>query len=134
MSASRPRQLVSDAFATINAVVATRPARLQPREIGTVDQVLTGTADVRHLHRVSAGELLLFSHGLTGMAADIEIGRCGVILLGATHQLSAGDDVRRTHRVVDTPVGEGLLGRIVDPLGRPLDGKARVADAGRWPV
>ena len=135
MIAQQPlRDLARTTFDTVEDVLLSKPRRLTATEIGTVVEVSTGTAEIRNLQRVAANELLRFPRGLLGIAADVELGRCGAILLGRTGELSAGDDVRRTHRVVDTVVGDGLLGRVVDPLGRPLDGKGTVKAVVRWPI
>ena len=132
---SRPlRDLARTTFDAVDTVMKAPRRRLTATEIGTVAEVSTGTAEIRNLQSVAANELLHFPRGLMGIAADVELGRCGAILLGRTRSLRAGDDVRRTHRVVDTVVGDGLLGRVIDPLGRPLDGKGPVKTAVRWPI
>ena len=128
------RDLARTTFDTLEDVLSSKTQHLTAIEIGTVSEVSTGTAEIANLRSVAANELLRFPRGLLGIAADVELGRCGAILLGRTGELSAGDDVRRTHRVVDTVVGDSLLGRVVDPLGRPLDGKGAVKAIARWPI
>ena len=71
---------------------------------------------------------------LLGLAFNLDEEEIGVVLLGDCTHLSAGAEVRRTGRVIDVPVGDGLLGRAIDPLGRPLDGKGRVSFADRQPI
>lgn len=80
-----------------------------------------GIARVRGLDRVYSEELLEFPHGIRGLAFNLDKDEVGVVLLDPSQSLRAGDEVRRTHRVLDVPVGEELLGRVVDSLGRPID-------------
>ncbi len=110
-----------------------RPA-LTPREIGIVKNVSTGIATVSGLPGVGYDELVTFPGGLLGIAFNVDEDEVGVILLGDYQHLHAGDEVERTGRVMDVGVGDGLLGRIIDPLGRPLDGKGAVAIEKRLPV
>jgi len=91
------------------------------REVGTVTSVGEGIARVKGLPSVQSEELLQFRGGIQGMAFNLDPAEVGVILLDESTRLDAGDEVHRTGRVLDVPVGEGLLGRVVDPLGRPLD-------------
>ncbi|MHC4375522.1 MAG: alternate F1F0 ATPase, F1 subunit alpha [Planctomycetota bacterium] len=107
---------------------------LRPREIGTVARVATGIATVSGLPNVGFEELLEFPGGLSGIAFNIDEFEIGVVLLGQHADLHAGDEVRRAGRVMDVAVGEGLLGRVIDPLGRPLDGLGVVASTQRLPI
>jgi F-type H+/Na+-transporting ATPase subunit alpha len=107
---------------------------LRPREIGTVTRVATGIAMVSGLPDVGFEELLEFPAGLSGIAFNLDEHEIGVVLLGQHTKLHAGDAVQRTGRVMDVPVGEGLLGRVIDPLGRPLDGLGAVASTERLPI
>jgi len=107
--------------ALVQARTAFVPA-LVPREVGTVTQVTTGIARVSGLPGAGFDELLTFPGGLTGIAFNIDEHEIGVVLLGAYWHLQTGDEVRRTGRVMDVAVGPALLGRVIDPLGRPLDG------------
>src|SRR5450631_4135673 len=95
---------------------------LAPREVGTITSVATGIAKVSGLHGVGFDELVTFPGNVLGIAFNVDADEIGVVLLGEYWQLHAGDEVRRTGRVMDVAVGEGLLGRVIDPLGRPLDG------------
>jgi F-type H+/Na+-transporting ATPase subunit alpha len=108
--------------------------QLLVREVGTVTNVSTGIATVSGLPGVGFEELVSFPGGLLGIAFNLDEDEIGVILLGAYQDLHAGDEVERTGRVMDVAVGEGLLGRVIDPLGKPLDGKGPVAADGRLPV
>ncbi len=122
------------AFDAIDAVVGSTPATLTPTEVGTVTGVSAGVARVSGLTGVGSEELLAFRGGLQGIAFNLDQGEIGVVLLGDHEHLAAGDEALRTGRVVDVPVGPGLLGRVVDPLGRPLDNQPPPVASGRLPV
>jgi F-type H+-transporting ATPase subunit alpha len=109
-------------------------SRLEPREIGVIANVSTGIAIVSGLPGVGFEELVRFPGGLLGIAFNVDEDEVGVILLGDYDDLHAGDEVERTGRVMDVAVGESLLGRVIDPLGAPLDGRGPVATSGRLPV
>jgi len=121
-------------FKILEHVLERKLTHLVAGEIGTVANVTAGVAEVRGLTEVAADELLRFADGTMGIAANLETGRLGAILLGPEQGLHVGDDVRRTRRVVEVPVGEALLGRVLDALGRPLDDKGALKPAARWPV
>jgi F-type H+-transporting ATPase subunit alpha len=95
-------------------------------EVGEVLQVGDGIARVYGLQNVQASELVEFSRGVMGMALNLEADNVGVILFGRETEIKEGDTVKRTGRVMDVPVGPELLGRVVDPLGTPLDGKGPI--------
>jgi F-type H+-transporting ATPase subunit alpha len=126
--------LTRETFAAIGRAIGAQRADLTPVEIGTVTRVTSGIARVRGLPGARAEELLRFRGGALGIAADLEPGGIGVILLGDSSGLRAGDDVRRTGRVIDVPVGPALLGRVVDAVGRPLDDGGPVEAAERRPI
>jgi F-type H+-transporting ATPase subunit alpha len=104
------------------------------REIGIVTSVSTGIVKVSGLPNVGFEELLQFPNGLFGIAYNIDEDEIGVILLGKDFLLSAGDEVLRTGRVMDIPVGNALIGRVVDPLGKPIDNKGAVVTKQRLPI
>jgi F-type H+-transporting ATPase subunit alpha len=108
--------------------------RLAPREVGTVTMVSTGIATVSGLPSVGFDELLSFPGGVSGIAFNVDEHEIGVVLLGEYSHLHAGDEVEGTGRVMDVAVGDGLLGRVVDPLGRPLDGQGPVTSDERLPI
>lgn len=108
--------------------------RLATREVGIVLGVSTGIARVAGLPGVGFEELVEFPDGVLGIAFNIDPDEIGVVLLGKHQGLHAGDEVRRTGRVVDVAVGEGLLGRVIDPLGAPLDGKGPIRADDRLPA
>jgi F-type H+-transporting ATPase subunit alpha len=95
-------------------------------ETGTVLQVGDGIARVYGLERVMAGELVAFPHEVMGMVLNLEEDNVGVILFGDETLIKEGDLVKRTKRVVEIPTGESMLGRVISPLGQPLDGKGRI--------
>ena len=94
---------------------------LTPREVGAIISVSTGIARVSGLPSVGLEELLEFPGGVFGIAFNVDEDDIGVVLLGKYSHLHAGDEVERTGRVMDVAVGDGLLGRVIDPLGRSLE-------------
>ncbi len=132
-----PESLQSDfdsAFAEIGQVREAFTPALTPREVGTITSVATGIAKVSGLPGVGFDELVMFPGDVLGIAFNVDADEIGVVLLGDYSHLHAGDEVRRTGRVMDVAVGDGLLGRVIDPLGRPLDGKGPVASTKRLPI
>ncbi len=108
--------------------------KLTPREVGTITSVSTGIATVSGLPGVGFDELIEFPGGVFGIAFNVDEFEVGVVLLGDYWHLRAGDEVERTGRVMDVAVGDALLGRVIDPLGRPLDGLGMVATKTRLPI
>ena len=103
-------------------------------ETGTVLYVGDGTARVHGLSNVRATELVEFPHGIMGMALNLEADNVGCVLFGEDTLISEGDQVKRTGRIVEVPVGEALLGRVVNPLGVPIDGKGDIQADESLPV
>ena len=103
-------------------------------ESGTVLYVGDGIARVHGLGNVRASELVEFPHGIMGMALNLEEDNVGCVLFGDDTRINEGDVVKRTGRLVEVPVGEALLGRVVDPLGRAIDGKGEIRTTGSLPV
>ncbi len=103
-------------------------------EVGTVLQVGDGIARVYGLENCVALERLEFEHGVVGIAFNLEEDNVGVALFGEWQHVKEGEPVRRTGAVMSVPVGEGLLGRVVDPLGNPLDGQGPIAAAETRPL
>ena len=101
-------------------------AELQVDEVGTVIQVGDGIARAHGLSNVMAGELLEFSNGVMGMAQNLEEDNVGIVIMGPYRDIREGDQVKRTGRIMEVPVGEELLGRVVNPLGMPIDGKGPI--------
>jgi F-type H+-transporting ATPase subunit alpha len=103
-------------------------------EVGTVLSVADGIARVHGLENCRSLEMLELPHGVTGLALNLESDNVGVVLFGDWEKVVEGDTVKRTDHLLDIPVGEGLLGRIVDPLGRPLDGKGDIESSETRPA
>ena len=122
------------AFEGMRRVRESFAPQLAPREVGAITNVSTGIAKVSGLPSVGFEELVQFSGGMFGIAFNVDEGEIGVVLLGDYGQLHAGDEVERTGRVMDVAVGDGLLGRVIDPLGQPLDGLGAVAAGKRLPI
>jgi F-type H+-transporting ATPase subunit alpha len=95
-------------------------------EVGTILSVGDGIARIHGLDRCMAGELLELPHGVFGLALNLEEGSVGAVLFGEFMKIKEGDTVKRTGRIVEVPIGKGLIGRVVDPLGQPQDGKGPV--------
>jgi F-type H+-transporting ATPase subunit alpha len=106
-------------------------AEAQVSEIGQVLSVGDGIARVYGLDNVEAGEMVEFPGGVRGMALNLEQDNVGVVIFGSDQNIKEGDTVKRTGAIVDVPVGKGLLGRVVDPLGNPIDGKGPIASSER---
>ncbi len=109
-------------------------AQLSPTEVGTITRVSTGIAIVSGLPGVGYDELIEFPGGVYGIAFNLDASEVGVVLLGEYWHLQAGDEVRRTGRVMDVGVGEATLGRVLNPLGVPLDGKGAIVTHERLPI
>ena len=103
-------------------------------EVGTVVSVGDGIARVYGVDGVMAGELLALPHEVYGLALNLEEDNVGCVLMGEVHLVKEGDPVRRTGRIMDIPVGPEMVGRVVDPLGNPLDGKGPIASRERYPL
>ena len=103
-------------------------------EVGSVISVGDGIARVHGIEKVMSGEMLAFPHDVFGIALNLEEDQVGTVLLGEYRQIKEGDTVKRTGRIMSVPVGEELVGRVVDPLGRPLDGKGPIATKQRLPI
>lgn len=103
-------------------------------EVGTVIQVSDGIARVHGIDNCMAGELVEFENGVVGLALNLEESNVGVVILGPYTEIKEGDQVKRTGRIMQVPVGEALLGRVVNPLGQPLDGKGPIEASEFRPV
>ncbi len=132
-----PESLQNVFDSTIAGISQVREActpQLRLREVGTITSIATGIAKVSGLPGVGFEEVLKFPGDLYGIAFNIDEDEIGTVLLGDYWQLHAGDEVERRHHVVDIPVGDGLIGRIINPMGRPLDGQGTVVSGTRLPV
>ena len=109
-------------------------AGIDVAEVGTVLSVGDGIARIHGLERCMAGELLELPHGVMGLALNLEEDSVGAVLFGEYVRIREGDEVRRTKRIMSVPVGEALVGRVVNPLGQPIDGKGPIATTDFNPV
>ncbi|WP_162009717.1 alternate F1F0 ATPase, F1 subunit alpha [Methylocystis heyeri] len=128
------RETVEGMFADLAEARREFEPGLRLRETGSVTSVATGIAKVSGLPNVAFEELIRFPGDILGIAFNVDPQEIGVVLLGDYEKLQAGDEALRTGRVMDVPVGESLLGRVIDPLGRPLDGGPPPATASRLPI
>src|ERR1700735_857797 len=103
-------------------------------EVGSVISVGDGIARVHGLDKVMAGEMLTFPHDVTGIALNLEEDQVGTVLLGEYALIKEGDTVKRTRAIMSAPVGDALVGRVVNPLGVPLDGKGPIITNQRIPI
>jgi F-type H+-transporting ATPase subunit alpha len=111
--------------------IANFGAEAQVSEVGQVLSVGDGIARVHGLDNVQAGEMVEFPGGIKGMALNLEADNVGIVIFGSDSNIREGDTVKRTGTIVDVPVGKGLLGRVVDGLGNPIDGKGPLTDVTR---
>ena len=107
---------------------------IYPEEVGTVLSVGDGIATVSGLDHVTYGEILLFTSGVKGMVQDLKRGEVGCVLFGSDEEITEGSFVRRTGKTAGIPVGDEFLGRVVDALGTPIDGKGEIPAVGYRPI
>jgi F-type H+-transporting ATPase subunit alpha len=110
----------------IRAQIENFDARMKVDEVGTVIKVGDGIAEIFGLEKVMAGELLEFPHDVRGLALNLEEDKVGVVLFGDYQKIKEGDEAKRTKRIMSVPVGDALIGRVVDALGNPIDGKGDI--------
>src|SRR5215831_14952317 len=103
-------------------------------EVGTVITLGDGIARIHGLEKVMAGELLSFPHDVSGIAMNLEEDQVGVVLLGDYTEIKEGDEVKRTGRIISVPVGDGMIGRVVNSLGEPIDDKGPIAASDHIPL
>ena len=101
-------------------------SKIELQDVGTVVTVGDGIATVHGLEKCMSGELLEFEGGIYGMALNLEQDFVGAVMLGSDAEIKEGDSVKRTNRIVSVPVGEEMLGRVVNALGQPIDGKGQI--------
>src|SRR6201999_4019231 len=99
--------------------IANYDSKIRVDEVGTVITLGDGIARLHGLDKVMAGELLDFPHGIAGLAMNLEEDQVGAVLLGDYTEIREGDQVKRTGRIMDVPVGEAMIGRVVNALGQP---------------
>ncbi|HZD59589.1 MAG TPA: F0F1 ATP synthase subunit alpha [Anaerolineae bacterium] len=108
--------------------------QIEVEEVGTVLEARDGIAVIHGVRGVMANEMLEFPNGIYGLALNLEEDSVGAVIMGDFTQIEAGDTVKRTGRIAEVPVGDGLLGRVVDPLGQPIDGKGPITPEGYRPI
>ena len=111
----------------IRAQIEDYDSNVEVSEVGTVISVGDGIARVHGLEKVMSGELLEFPHGIAGMALNLEEDQVGCVLLGEASEIKEGDLVKRTKKIMAVPVGDAMVGRVVNALGQPIDGKGSIA-------
>ncbi len=107
---------------------------VEAQSVGTVRTVADGVALVDGLDNVKASEIVEFSNGVAGVALNLEPDNVGVVVMGEYESIEMGDEVRATGRIASVPVGDALIGRVVDPLGNPLDGKGSISTSQTLPI
>lgn len=131
---SAPIQAAMDP-AEVSSIIEDRIINYQQKvdldEVGRVLSIGDGIARVYGLNNCKAGEMVEFESGLKGMALNLEVGNCGIVVFGNDREISEGQTCKRTGAIVDVPVGEGMLGRVVDALGNPIDGKGPITNVTR---
>ncbi|MFT9600669.1 F0F1 ATP synthase subunit alpha [Mesobacillus sp.] len=120
--------------ALIKSQIENYQSEIQVSDVGTVISVGDGIARAHGLDNVMAGELVEFSNGVMGMAQNLEENNVGIIILGPFTDIREGDEVRRTGRIMEVPVGEQLIGRVVNPLGQPVDGMGPINTTKTRPI
>ena len=128
------KTFLDDTFSTMDKVLKKQKPELRQYEIGIIQFVGRDIARVSGLPNIRAEELVRFSGNYMGLVFNIDPEEIGIVLLDPSEHLQVGTEVHRTKRVLDVPVGEGLLGRVVDPMGRPLDGLGEITSVQRLPV
>lgn len=120
--------------ALIKQQIESYDTELEVSDVGTVIQVGDGIARVHGLDNVMSGELIEFANGVMGLAQNLEESNVGVVILGEYKGIREGDEVRRTGRIMQVPVGQELVGRVVNPLGQPIDGKGPIEASKTRPI
>jgi F-type H+-transporting ATPase subunit alpha len=120
--------------ALIKTQIENYQSEIQVSDVGTVIQIGDGIARAHGLDNVMSGELVEFSNGVMGMAQNLEENNVGIIILGPFTDIREGDEVRRTGRIMEVPVGEELIGRVVNPLGQPVDGMGPIQTTKSRPI
>ena len=128
------KTFLDDTFTAFDGVLEGYRAELKGREVGTINYIGQGIARLEGLPGVKSEELVRFPGDVFGMVFNVDPSEVGVILLGESQMLKAGTEARRTGRVLDVPVGDALIGRVLDPMGRPLDDLGPVRTSERRPV
>jgi len=130
-AAKKDQPTAAELSAIIESKIMDYGGKVELEEVGKVLAIGDGIARVHGLQHVQAGEMVEFDSGLRGMALNLENDNVGVVVFGNDRAIKEGDTVKRTGAIIDIPVGDGMLGRVVDGLGDPIDGKGVIADVKR---
>ncbi len=125
---------MADLLMEIEAEIAQVKAAAAKQNVGIIRELADGVARVEGLTDAMLNEMIDLGHGITGLALNLEQNEVGVVILGDYTQLGEGDEVRATGKLLQVPVGKGLLGRVVNILGQPMDGKGPIKSDGAYPV
>ncbi|KHF28263.1 ATP synthase subunit alpha [Anoxybacillus sp. BCO1] len=120
--------------ALIKKQIENYQSEIEVSDVGTVIQVGDGIARAHGLDNVMSGELVEFANGVMGLALNLEENNVGIVILGPYTGIKEGDEVRRTGRIMEVPVGEALIGRVVNPLGQPVDGLGPIETTETRPI
>src|SRR5512136_3439935 len=125
---------MADLLQEIEAQITGAKAKTAKQNVGVIREIGDGVAKVEGLADAMLNEMIDLGHGITGLALNLDETEVGVIILGDDTKLEEGDEVRATGKLLQVPVGKGLLGRVVNTLGEPLDGKGPVRADATYPV
>ena len=131
---SNLKQRFSESLDAVDRIVRDHKPIVGAREMGTVSRIGRGVAEITGLPTAQNDEVLRFPNNQLGYVFNLDRDSIGCVMLDNSSPVSAGDEARRTHCVLDVPVGQELLGRVIDPVGRPLDGKGAVVSLYRLPI
>merc|ERR1719276_421676 len=126
VAAKKDQPTAAELSAIIESKIMDYGGKVELEEIGKVLAIGDGIARVHGLQKVQAGEMVEFDSGLRGMALNLENDNVGVVVFGNDRAIKEGDTVKRTGAIIDIPVGQGMLGRVIDGLGDPIDGKGPI--------
>src|SRR5262249_17781222 len=125
---------MADLLTEIEAEIATARAATAKQNVGVIREIADGVARIEGLSDAMLNEMIDLGHGITGLALNLDQNEVGVVILGDYTELGEGDEVRATGKLLQVPVGKGLLGRVVNTLGHPLDGNGPSKGHGPSPV
>ncbi len=125
---------VDEITSVIKEEIANYKEKFEASDVGRVIAVNDGVTQIYGLGNCGAGEMIEYENGAIGQVMNLEENSVGAVVLGDYLGIKEGDTVRATGNLLSVPVGEAVIGRVVDPLGRPLDGKGAIATDQRWPL
>src|SRR5215470_12047663 len=125
---------MADLLMELETQIAGAKATAARQNVGVIREIADGVARIEGLSEAMLNEMIDLGHGITGLALNLDQNEVGVVILGDYTQLGEGDEVRTTGKLLQVPVGKGLLGRVVNTLGQPLDGKGPINSDAAYPV